>query len=176
VAGYLLKKILYAVLVAWGVVTVVFVMFHVLPGDPARMMAGQRADENTLERIREDLGLDRPGIVQYLGYLNDLSPVSVHAPENKDSYIFCEEEKYGHPMLLIRFSGHRALFLKAPYLGRSFQSGEKVGRILLQALPNTFILALTSMFLAFVFGSSLRPGDVASLLFRSHIDRLAFRL
>ena len=112
--AYLLKKALYGILVAWGVISIVFILFHVLPGDPARMMAGQRTDESTLQRIREDLGLDRPMYVQYLGYLNDLSPVSLHDPVNKGSFIFLDKEKYGSTIALIRFSGHRTLLLKSP--------------------------------------------------------------
>ena len=80
VAVYLLKKLLYGILVAWGVITVVFQLFHVLPGDPARMMVGQRADQATLQRIREELGLNRPLSLQYLHYLNDLSFLSNKYP------------------------------------------------------------------------------------------------
>jgi len=154
VAAYLVKKVLYGILVAWGVISIVFLLFHVLPGDPARMMAGQRTDETTLQRIREDMGLDRPVHVQYLAYLNDLSPLSIHDPDNTDSFIFLDSGKYDRTLALIRFSGHRILVIKSPYLGRSFQSREKVGRILLQALPNTFILAFCAMFFAFILGTT----------------------
>jgi peptide/nickel transport system permease protein len=169
-AVYLLKKCLYGVLVAWGVITVVFLLFHVLPGDPARMMAGQRADEATLKNIRTELGLDRPGYVRYLSYLNDLSPLSLYDPENQKSFIFLDLEKYGKARVLFRFSPHRALVLKTPYLGRSFQSRERVGRILLQAIPNTFVLAFCAMFLAFILGTA------AGILAALGKDRLYDRL
>jgi len=107
------------------------------------MMAGQRADEATLERIREDMGLNSPIYIQYLSYLNDLSPVSIYHPE-----------KYTNAKLHFRISKNHSLVLKTPYLGRSFQSQEKVGAILLGALPNTFILAFCSMLFAFVFGTA----------------------
>ncbi len=152
-AVYLLKKIVYGILVAWGVISIVFILFHVLPGDPARMMAGQRADESTLVQIRRDLGLDRPMYIQYLAYLNELSPVSLHDPVNEESLVFLERDKYSKAKVLFRISGHRAVVLKIPYLGRSFQSRKRVGSILMQALPNTFILAFCSMFLAFVAGT-----------------------
>lgn len=139
---YLIKKVFYGGLVAWGVISIVFILFNILPGDPARMMAGQRADEQTLERIREDLGLNRPKYLQYFSYLNDLSPVSIHHPE-----------KYTDARLVLKVSRKRSLVLKTPYLGRSFQSREKVGTVLLQAMPNTFILAFCSMLIAFVLGT-----------------------
>jgi peptide/nickel transport system permease protein len=151
---YLLKKIIYGILVAWGVITIVFILFNVVPGDPARMMAGQRADEATLERIREDLGLNRPVHVRYLAYLNDLSPLSFHNPNNRGSLFFFDPVKYRSLRVLLKFSENRVLAWKSPYLGRSFQSREEVGTILIQALPNTFVLALTAMLFAFVLGTA----------------------
>ncbi len=168
-AVYLLKKILYGILVAWGVVSIVFLLFHILPGDPARMMAGQRADEATLQSIRKDLGLDRPRYIQYLAYLNDLSPLSLMDPENPNSRIYLDETKYGQTIRLLRLTPHRALVVKPPYLGRTFQSREKVGRVLLQALPNTFILAFSAMALAFVLGTFL--GIIAAIAKDGLYDR-----
>ena len=51
---------MYGFLVLAGVVTVVFLLFNVLPGDPARMLMGQRADAESLKIIQKDLGLDQP--------------------------------------------------------------------------------------------------------------------
>ena len=59
-----------------GVILVVFFLFNVLPGDPARMMLGQRADIASVEAINRDLGRDKPLTLQLVNYLNDLSPVS----------------------------------------------------------------------------------------------------
>jgi peptide/nickel transport system permease protein len=153
VAAYFLKKIGYGILVAWGVITVVFLLFHVLPGDPARMMVGQRADQATLERIREELGLNRPLLEQYLHYLNDLSFLSFHDPVDQEHYFFLDPGEYGNYRVVFRLSDAGELVLKAPYLGRSFQSREKVGQILGTALPNTFLLAACSMLMAFMLGT-----------------------
>lgn len=71
--SYVIRKILYAVPVVWGVVTVVFILMAVVPGDPARLMMGQRGDPATLARIRADLGLDLPLHRQYLRFLGDLA-------------------------------------------------------------------------------------------------------
>jgi peptide/nickel transport system permease protein len=161
VAVSLLKKFLYGILVAWGVITVVFLLFLVLPGDPARMMAGQRADESTLRNIRKELGLDRPRYIQYLAYLNDLSPLSLNDPVNGESILYLDRQKYSGARILLRLSADRALVIKSPYLGRSFQSRERVGSILIQALPNTFILAFSSMVLAFFLGTA--AGILAAL-------------
>ncbi len=70
--SYILRKILYAVPVVWGVVTVVFILMAIVPGDPARLMMGQRGDPATLARIRADLGLDLPLHQQYFRFVGDL--------------------------------------------------------------------------------------------------------
>ena len=79
---YIGKRLLYGLLVVLGVVTLVFFLFNILPGDPARMMLGQRADAESIEIINRDLGLDRPVGQQFLAYINDLSPISLH--DNSD--------------------------------------------------------------------------------------------
>ena len=71
--SYVIRKILYSVPVIWGVVTVVFILMAVVPGDPARLMMGQRGDPATLARIRADLGLDLPLHRQYFRFLGDMA-------------------------------------------------------------------------------------------------------
>jgi peptide/nickel transport system permease protein len=73
VFSYVIRKILYSVPVIWGVVTVVFILMAVVPGDPARLMMGQRGDPATLARIRADLGLDLPLHRQYFRFLGDMA-------------------------------------------------------------------------------------------------------
>ena len=63
--AHIIRKLLHAIPVVWGVVTVVFILMAVVPGDPARIMMGQRGDPDTLLRIRQDLGLDLPLTKQY---------------------------------------------------------------------------------------------------------------
>ncbi len=70
--AHIVRKLLYTVPVLWGVVTVVFVLMAVVPGDPARLMMGQRGDPETLARIRHDLGLDLPVTQQYTKFLSEL--------------------------------------------------------------------------------------------------------
>ena len=71
--SYVVRKLLYAVPVIWGVVTIVFILMAIVPGDPARLMMGQRGDPETLARIRADLGLDLPIHKQYVRFLKDLA-------------------------------------------------------------------------------------------------------
>lgn len=66
---YLFRRLIEAVGVLLGISVITFVMVLVIPGDPARMYAGPRAPEETVERIREQWGLNDPIPVQYVRYL-----------------------------------------------------------------------------------------------------------
>jgi len=149
---FLLKRLFYGLLVLFGVVTIVFLLFNVLPGDPARMMLGQRADIASVEAINKDLGRDKPLFTQYLNYINDLSPVSVHNQNDKENYWYLDNSKYKPYKKLLHLSKNKVLVLKYPYLRRSYQNKRKVSDILLQAFPNTAILALTAITFAFIVG------------------------
>ncbi|MEZ4671541.1 MAG: ABC transporter permease [Anaerolineae bacterium] len=67
--AYFLRRLVGAVGVIFGVATITFVMVFLMPGDAARMYAGPRAPEETVQRIRVLWGLDQPLPVQYVRYL-----------------------------------------------------------------------------------------------------------
>ena len=77
--SYSLTKIKYGFFVLWGVVTIVFFLFNILPGDPARMMLDKREDAEQLRILKKKYGFDKPIAEQYLLYLNDISPISIHS-------------------------------------------------------------------------------------------------
>ncbi len=52
------------VLVVAGVCVITFIISHLIPGDPARLLAGDRASDAIVENIRQQLGLDQPLYVQ----------------------------------------------------------------------------------------------------------------
>ena len=83
---FILKRFLYGLLVLFGVVVIIFFLFNILPGDPARMMLGQRADLASVEAINKDLGLDKSLSIQFISYLNDLSPISLHNRADSTNY------------------------------------------------------------------------------------------
>lgn len=66
--AYIIRRLLGAVPVVVGVITVVFILTTIVPGDPARIMVGQRGDPATIERIRKEMGLDDPILVQYVNF------------------------------------------------------------------------------------------------------------
>lgn len=64
-ASYIVRKLLYSFLILIGVITVTFSLMYVIPGDPARLMLGQRADIASIDAVRKQLGLDDPLYEQY---------------------------------------------------------------------------------------------------------------
>src|SRR5690606_11403867 len=97
-----------------GVITIIFFLFNVLPGDPAEIILGQRASREAIEAVHRDLGTDRPLHVQYLAYLNDFSPLSLHQTKNQQSILYLNPDKYNWTPLLE--AGQYCLVLKYPYL------------------------------------------------------------
>ena len=147
---YIVKKVLYGLLLMLGVTTLVFFLFTVLPSDPARMIMGQRSDLETEEAIRKEMGLNLPIGVQYLAYLNDVSPVSWHRTDDPSSFFYLNDDNY-HYVKLIPMK-KSSIVLKAPYLRRSYQSKRPVTEIIAEAFPKTVLLAVVSIFFALVVG------------------------
>lgn len=161
---FLARRVRYSLLVLWGVITIVFFLFNVLPGDPARLFMGQRSDISSYQNVVHDLNLDKPVFVRYFLYLNDISPVGIHG---RDSIA---KNKY-HYLRLFPVSQNKCLAIKFPYLGRSYSSRKEVAAILGEAFPNTALLALTAMLFATVIGICL--GVLAALKKDTWLDTSA---
>ena len=166
--NFLIKRLVYALFILWGVITVIFFLFNILPGDPAKMMLGQRSDISTIESIRKELGLDKSKGMQYLKYLNDLSFISVHNEIKIDNYFYLDLNKY-KAKKLFNISSENVIVLKKPYLRRSYQSKKLVSEIIEETLPNTFILALVSIIFATILGIFF--GIIAAIKKDSFFDR-----
>lgn len=128
-ATYLLRKLLYTVVVLLGVVAVTF--FIRPPGDPARVLLGQRADEASVAAMREQLGLDRPLYEQMGIYVTNL------------------------------LSGD---------LGTSIATQRSVSETIIERIPATALLALTSIAIATILGILL--GVIAAWRPNTWIDTL----
>ena len=66
---FLVRRLLTTLLVMLGVSFVVFMIIHLVPGDPVRVMLGLQADQAKVEEIRQLMGFDRPLLVQYVDWL-----------------------------------------------------------------------------------------------------------
>jgi peptide/nickel transport system permease protein len=166
---YILKKLFYGITILWGVSTLVFVLFNVIPGDPARMVMGQRADSASLAAVRKDMGLDKPIIVQYAKYMNDLSPVSFFNVIEKESFFYLDKQIYTKNIQLFKVGKSSAIIIKPPYLRRSYQNRKDISLIIAEALPNTFILALVSIIFASLVGIFI--GILCALYKNSWFDK-----
>ncbi len=159
--SYFLNKVLYALLTLFGVVTVIFILFTILPGDPARMMLDQNEDSEQLAVIKKKYGFDQPVSKQYFYYINDLFPLSFHS-KDKNDYTFFDPKKYTGKILFN--VGNVAVVIKTPYLRESFQkNGKKVTSIISETLPNTIVLAISAIAIAVAIGILL---GVFSALFK----------
>ncbi len=164
---YVLQKLGYALLTLFGVVTVIFLLFTILPGDPARMMLGQNENAEQLAIVKKKYGFDQHVYKQYLYYLNDLSPLSFHSKTEGD-YTHLRKGKYkASPLFSV---GNTTVVFKWPYLRESFQkNGKEVTSVIEETLPNTFILAISAISIAIILGIGL---GILSVVFKdSWIDK-----
>jgi peptide/nickel transport system permease protein len=162
-----LKRISSVLITLWGVATIVFLLFSVLPGDPAQMMLGQNANSDELILIQQKFGFDQPVFKQYTSYLNDLSPISIHPQTHDFNGLSTNQYSYTSIFNL----GERVLVLKWPYLRESFQkSGVQVSQVIQDTLPNTAILAMAALLIAICFG--ILFGIFSAIFVHSPIDRI----
>ena len=157
---FFLKKILYSFSILLGVVALVFIMFQGF-GDPARMIVGQTGDKKTMDNIRKDLYLDQPKWKQFMLYLNDVSPICFHTQADID------KKKLNGFFI----GGNTKMGLKFPYLRKSYQTKKEVGKMLIEALPGTLLLAFAAMLFATFFGILL--GTIAAVKKGTWLDTSA---
>jgi peptide/nickel transport system permease protein len=67
--AFIVRRLLLTLPVVWIVVTLVFALIHLVPGDPVAQMLGEGASVSEVERLRHELGLDRPILEQYRVYM-----------------------------------------------------------------------------------------------------------
>lgn len=69
---YIVKRLLWVIPVMLGVSFIVFAIMHFSPGDPAKIILGESAQLEAIEQLRQQMGLDRPFIIQYGNYVYDV--------------------------------------------------------------------------------------------------------
>jgi peptide/nickel transport system permease protein len=156
---FLLRRLAWSIFVVWGVVSLAFVISRIVPGDPARMVAGAQARPADVERIRKQLGLEDPGLVQYArfwGRLVHLGPRQID-PKNDPAHANCA--------VLVPL-GAASVHLD---LGKSFLKRQPVVDLIATRLPRTLALAAAGMFLQLLLG--LGTGMLAAVRRDSWLDR-----
>ena len=114
------------------------------------MMLGQNETAEQVVIVKKKYGFDQPIEKQYLYYINDLSPLSFHGAAKSDHTFFSKTKYRGFRLFSVLNTN---VVLKIPYLRTSFQkNGKLVSSVIAETLPNTFILAISSITIAMVLG------------------------
>ena len=71
-AAYLVRRLLFSVVILWGAVTIVFVVLRLVPADPAVLILGSDATQEEIDSLRTEMGLDRSIVAQYGIFLGDM--------------------------------------------------------------------------------------------------------
>jgi peptide/nickel transport system permease protein len=155
-----LRRAGWAVVVVWAVVSLAFAVNNLVPGDPARMVAGAQARPADVDRIRQQLGLDRPPLVQYALFWRRLVHVG---PRDIDP-----RASPGHSSCaaVLPLPGGSAVHVD---LGKSYQLGQPVVNLIATRVPRTFALALAGLLLQLLFG--ITTGVVAAARRGTWLDR-----
>ena len=156
---WLARRLVWSVVVVWAVASVAFVVDQLLPGDPARMVAGAQARPADVARIRAQLGLDEPAVVQYARFWRRLVHVGPRTidPKADPAHGTCA------PLLAV---GASALHLD---FGKSFMKHAPVVGLVAARLPRTLVLALAGLGLQLAFG--VLTGAIAACRRGTRLDR-----
>ncbi|MFE5299585.1 ABC transporter permease [Streptomyces sp. NPDC056632] len=139
---YVLKRLASAVLVLLALSVLVYALFYLAPGDPARLACGERCNPQQVAQVRERLGLNEGVFVQYLHFLQGIVAGRDYS------------------------AGTGVLHCDAPCLGLSYRTDQQVTQVILERLPATASLALGAMVIWLVVGigtgllSALRRGGI----------------
>jgi peptide/nickel transport system permease protein len=147
VFAYLVRRVLGMFLLLFLLSVTVFVLFSLLPGDPARLSCGKACTASIIEANRHRLGLDDPVPTQYLKFVSGLVVGRTFSPDSPQP-IECH----------------------APCLGYSFTRHEEVMSLISRSAPVTFFLAIGAFVIWIFVGLSL--GIFAALNRGKWVDRL----
>ncbi|MGW4856290.1 ABC transporter permease [Streptomyces sp. NPDC004288] len=125
---FVLKRLAGAVLVLLALSVLVYALFYLAPGDPARLACGERCNPQQIAQVREQLGLNEGVFSQYLHFLQGVLAGRDYS------------------------TGTGVTHCDAPCLGLSYQNDQQVTRLVLERLPATASLALGAMVVWLVVG------------------------
>jgi peptide/nickel transport system permease protein len=149
-----MRRMAWALFVVWATTTVTFFINNVLPSDPARMVAGAQARPKDVERIRQQLGLDRPVLEQYGRFMRRL----VHFGP---SQFTPKDPVHGTCANVWRLHFD---------LGKSYQQRRAVTTILGERLPRTLFLALAAVLIQTLLG--VITGLIAAVKRNTAVDHV----
>jgi peptide/nickel transport system permease protein len=138
---YLVRRFLWAVVLFLAVTLVTYVIFFIIPANPAKLVCGRSCGPKDIARAEHFLGIDKPVYIQYKRFLERLMPISFTAPPH----------------------------FKTPSLGKSFTTRRDVNQVVLRAAPVTASLIFGGAVLWLLIALPL--GILSALRPRSLLDR-----
>ena len=166
------RRMLLAIPVVWGVVTISFMLMHLAPGDPARAALGEKASDASVAALRHQWGLDRSLPEQYLSYLGEL----VHGDLGTSSYFHTSitslmGERLPVTLALIVLSAILASLISVPLAswsagrpGGAASHAVRLFNAVIQGSPTFFIGSMLILFLGVrvaLFPAGGYPDDLA---------------
>jgi len=156
--GRLARRLVWCVFVVWATVSIAFLVNSALPSDPAKMVAGPQARPQEIAKVRKELRLDEPLIVQYATFLHRLvhwgPPRLATRPAQGDPHASCAALVSGLHV----------------DLGKSYQQRRPVVTILAERLPRTAMLAVAAALVQALLG--IVAGSFAASRKGSRLDHL----
>jgi len=142
-ARYIVRRLLWALLMLIAVSGVVFILFYVFPSaDPAQLRAGRQANEDQIQAIRESLGLDKSVLEQFWIYLKGVfTPLDLPGTDSTGPF----------------------------YFGHSYQSNADVKDVILSDLPATVLLVVGAVIVWMAV--AIPTGIISAIRQRSLLDR-----
>jgi peptide/nickel transport system permease protein len=152
----LVRRLAWSVGVVWAVVSIAFAINVVIPGDAARLVAGPQARTADVARIRDQLGLDRPPLVQYGRFWARLVHIGPRALGGEHANC-----------AVVLPLGRSAVHVD---FGKSFQMRQPVVDVVAERMPRTLALALAGVLVQLALGATI--GVFAAVHRGTWIDRV----
>jgi peptide/nickel transport system permease protein len=172
--AFILRRLLLTVPVLWIVVTLVFGLIHMVPGDPIAQMLGEGASATEVERLRHDLGLDEPLLTQYRAYMSGILHGDLgNSFRNQEPVARSIRSRYPATVELALASAIFSILVALPFgiigairRGRAADSFVGFASLLGVSLPNFVLGPMLILLLSIMLG--LLPvsgrGDLAHLI------------
>jgi peptide/nickel transport system permease protein len=161
----LARRLGWSLLVVWAVVSITFAINNLLPGDPARMVTGPQARAADVARVRTQLGLGDPPLVQYARFWHRLVHIGPRgAGAGADAHPSADP-RHATCAAVVPL-GPRALHVD---FGKSFQKHQPVVDLVATRLPRTLVLAVAGLLVQLVLG--IGSGVLAAVRRGTRLDR-----
>jgi len=166
--AYLLKTFLYYVSIFLGIITFAFLLFHVIPSDPARTILGPLASESQVNELRDKMGLNEPVYRQITQYLINLVRLDFGRSFVDDRNVYYEvRDRFKVTLSLISVSTIIIVLylfiIVTTYLSQRILILTNIIDFLISSLPVFFSGILVALITLYLYPMSFFPGYIRSI-------------